>query len=701
MSRERTVRIKMKWVWFLCLLPAAVGANDYSPLRYNIPFSLAVPGPAARTRTALSFSGPLRPQTFLTAASQTAADLEQGTLGDITVGSNIKEMTPDMRRLYDDSDHDLTAEAENAPLEVVRSYEDPAERRHDLPGALGIIQTMKKSNRWAKPAAVVMILDGGFKTRFAYKVLSEGWAGLTRLPGKRYRNLRHIVLVNMLTILRMLPEGLERYVGLASSDNFIFLGQATLGRILLNDSRGIRPLLERASVVKGAARMKLLTERDRQRLERLKTQPEKWTEEEVKAALAERWTDVARQISEAKLEQVGVIGVDSAGKMTGFLEKANRLEIIRFSYQHGGVLYKNAFQEFLDKRFAARLMERFIAEKAETDGFQTLDQFPIGYMQTVYQSQFTSPREWDRLCPSKENLKVAPQDWRRIREIVKELFEEEQQQGRGEVCVFDFGQGHLRAHLGDLEEWNTFLNWAVTNPLIREMLGMRVTGKLDPATVRLIRPDDVDFSDGTKIRISQNAYVERTIISGGGALIVEDGALLSSVRIHIPAGKELVVRRGVKIMESELDLSQMGVELEPNTIVERVFPVPGVTGRLIARSEERVTVLKIGGQAHLARNLRPIQFAGKNVGELIPSQEQWLELQRRHPEYLSQYPYEKVKGRELIELADQNLGGLSFRPAQRQVDYLWMQEQVKRLQEGIDADVTRKHPSDPGVLESL
>ena len=89
--------------------------------------------------------------------------------------------------------------------------------------------------------------------------------------------------------------------------------------------------------------------------------------------------------------------------------------LIQKSYENGGSLYKNAFFEIFDKYIMKLYMEKLSSIKAKTriegQKIDKLDELPVSFMQSVYQSRFTDDDQWEALKPGNIHL----DDWKEIK----------------------------------------------------------------------------------------------------------------------------------------------------------------------------------------------------------------------------------------------------------------------------------------------
>jgi len=412
--------------------PVAGGASADQPTAAEIELGLAyhlathplagaqeVPSDDARLQAA---QDGLSAERFLHVVRETRRGLRDGAYGQVIVGSNIKEMVAGMRTLYERSD-DRLQESYADHVRVIRSIEQPDERKHDLPGGLGVVKQIiaTAGEDWVT-RPVVMVTDGGFKTRFSYKVLSEGYAGLSWLPGGQYENLRETGLINTLAVMRLLPDGLTRFLGWSASDNFVFLGRAAIGGIPLTDTVRLTEKLHDASIVKGAVKVVLLTPGDLETLKAIADSSEPWTVDLIQRTLGEeRWAQIAQLIDAEKLTQLGALAVSEEGELLAFLEKESSLgKVVRLYYDFGGSLYKNPFIELPEKRFIARLLNALQAQPAQTPGVGTLDRLPVSYMQSVYASRFVNEADWmtAKPKPAPGDPEIAGEDWDGIKRSV-------------------------------------------------------------------------------------------------------------------------------------------------------------------------------------------------------------------------------------------------------------------------------------------
>ncbi|MHA1608923.1 MAG: HEAT repeat domain-containing protein, partial [Candidatus Njordarchaeales archaeon] len=613
------------------------------------------------TPSSLTFSS------FLKFARGTMQALAEGRLS-VSYGYNIKEMIEGMRRLYEVSNQELN-EKYNQHIRFVPSIEKPTERKHDFPGGLGIIEKFLEEIKDLKEQILIMVTDGGFKTRFAYKILSEGYNGLMRLPGGEFDFMREMVMGMLLSFMRLIPGAEKNFIGWAASDNFVVLGKANIGGTPLSETQKIVEKIKDASIIKGGSKIALLTEEDLKAIEEgIINQGRAFNLGGLQDVLGkERLEEILRVIEREKLKDLGMLAVDEEGKMTGvkgkmvaFLEKEkNPVRLIQLFYQYNGTLYKNPFLELVDKEFFTELYRRLHSQEAHTADIGTLDRLPVSFMQCMYQSRFVTLEEWMKI----KHEKVDDRDWQNMKVIIDQVFEEFNQQGKGQIYVVDFGEGSLWVDLANLDSFNRFLNSIIENENVREALGGSLTN-IDEETTYI--------SPQVNLKIHPTSYIENTVILGEGDLEIEEGVLLSGVILEVK-GKLLIPKR-TKILLSDL----RGVSLEfkgEDTIIDRYFIESG--DALITRTNERVGTLKIQDRFTQARNILSLPFKGKKIEDL--GKDAFEELKSQHPEYLSQFDFEESKDKEPIALTDRNLAGLDFNTAQKKVDYLWMYERIRKL----------------------
>jgi len=189
----------------------------------------------------------------------------RGLFKGVVYGVNMKLFDVDVPRrttpqgmgeVYERSNRRMQTKYGQA-FEVVENQELPTQRPNDLAGVMGILEKIMKLLSEGRPDSwlnriVIFVTDGGKKTRFATKILSEGYAGLSRLPGHYYENIREFALVNTLELLDRIPGGLKRFLAWTGSDNMLIPGDdANIGGVLLSDTEKIHKKIVNASVVKG------------------------------------------------------------------------------------------------------------------------------------------------------------------------------------------------------------------------------------------------------------------------------------------------------------------------------------------------------------------------------------------------------------------------------------------------------------------
>ncbi|MCK4463334.1 MAG: hypothetical protein KAU58_03380, partial [Candidatus Omnitrophica bacterium] len=294
----------------------------------------------------------------------------------ILLGYNVKAFTEAMPGLYESANDILRSRYPRAGdlLNILGSIEDPGERQHDMPGFMGIMEKLQSelTSEQYRNSLVLAITDGGSKTRFGYKILSEGYAGLLRLPGNRIANMRELAALTLIATMDYLPGGIMRFVGWNASDNFAILGNASIGNITLNNWEALDEKLSDAAVVKGGVKVQLFDENTARVINGL---GENTTLKEIEGAIGkEKMANIILTIEEEHLEELGALAVNKDGKLTAFIEKEkDRAKLIRLYAKHGGELYKNPFLELLDKDFALMLFNKLRQTPAVSPGIGTLD----------------------------------------------------------------------------------------------------------------------------------------------------------------------------------------------------------------------------------------------------------------------------------------------------------------------------------------
>ena len=692
-------------------------------------------GAAARLNALVRDDDQLTATEYQAHVLDTMRSLRDGGMGTVVYGLNAKKFNEDiaksdtkldMAEVYKRANRRLTQKY-GGHIKAVPSWERRTERPHDMPGLMGILEQVigQKGTEW-RDQSVVIVPDGGKKTRFATKILSEGYSGLTRLFGGLYENIREFAFINALATLRYLPDGFQRFVAVVGSDQMRKLGKgAGIGGISLKDKNRLAERLKDASVINGGARIELLTPQEITLLDKISYLHE-WTEEMVggvlknipalshgkdgKPEFPNRWEELKKIIDREKLTQLGMLSGSRDGLMTGFMEKEENLGmLIRLFYEttkKNEYLYKNPFDFNLDKRFAERVLKALKNRQSKTlsttQSLKTLDQLGVSFMQTAFQSHFVNSEQWMKIRIDTKQTKIEEADWRALKEVIDEVWTQEAADGFGKIYVLDYGADYRWMDVADLREWNAFLNTAVADDDVRASLGLKPGIEIDQETVHLDGQLEIkgDAEPGT-------LYIERVSVTGGGTLIVVRGnthdkansngdrTLISNVHFHVPQGQILIVDAGAKILDSDIDQrTTTRVNIAPGSLVERVFSISqeglALVPELWARPDERVTVLQVlddGGMVRktgLVRSLISYPFTKKALKSFDPVV--WERLRARNPEYLGNIGWGDVAS-DFYGNPDPALGGYSTADAQPHASYVWQDNMVRALDTRIDKSV--------------
>lgn len=647
----------------------------------------------------------------------------------VRVAYNIKRFVAGMESLYGRADDWLRRRYGTDRVKITRSIEKPDERKHDFPGFLGIVGRLIEDVGDIQRERIVVVSDGGSKTRPGGVTLAYGYAGLWPLLGPAYDSLRDFGMLMTATIGDALPGGLAKWIGWTASDNLVILGaNPAIGAKRLGALNGDD--LRDASVIKGGARViDFLTQSDIDALNAVEAfnQPDEWwlsPQERVRAALgAEAWDRIKEKIRYEKLSDLGTLAADMSGRMVAFTEKEKDARIlVRMFYEaarNHQVVYKNPFLEFLGKDLSLALHDVMSRTSSIGSPGKTLDQLPVSYMQTVYQSHLTTERYWELIWEiadtkakkaGKQGNPIHHDDWMKYRELVERVFERERAAGRGEIYVLDYGNDYIWEDVGNLEQWRDALSRFAQLPRLRALFGISSN-----------RQGRISLSATS--RVSDQAYLENVEVSGEGHLVVTEKAALKNVRLNIPKGRIVYVGKNAVLEEVDIDLSTLVgdssgastfLRFGDNSISQRVFtegltadPVIGVS----IPADTFLTTLKVDGTVRSYQNLvrvpkdfsdstdngdiqrkRAVAFKEETLGSIVGSEASWEQWKKRYP-FLPQVPFEDVKSKDFFSIPDPQLNGKTFTQAQEKgVDFTWSDKRTHELREALSGHTNGNSP---------
>jgi hypothetical protein len=644
---------------------------------------------------------------FVGLVARKMRQLRDGQEREVHLIYNNKNMIRGMQTAIIDVDNARLSKKYNGHIDFRGVGENVNERTNDFAGLMGIYKKHLKANVQdileGRAGLWVLVPDGGFKTRFLGKGLTEGYTSQTTLPGTIYGNEREAVFLHTLVLADFIPSA-ERYIWLNGNDNLFYFGDAHIGGVALDSTPAGRAKLEEAlkgmSLLNGGPRIELLDEADKHALAKLSDEG-KWTDAMVRSALDEdrpgRWDEILQAIEAGKLYEIGLYAATRDGEMTDFREKIDKNpELVKFVFEvenRKELAYANPFQQVIDPRLWQKIYDdshQIMAKTQEIEGL-SLDNLMASYMTVIFQARMIhnkclddpddGRRQWNDLTRLRGS--IHPDDWAAIYDVSNRAWDAEVREGRGKIKILDFGPHHYWVDLAHLSAYRQFI-WQTASsarPEDRRRFGMHEEA-MDRTTVKTV---------GTgQIRLSEygDAYLDRVIATNvevnvqGGS--VDQPTFVENVIFTGRPGMNDVINipPGAIIRNCNINLNHFTFSLpDGRAIVENVFPIGGVR-EVSARNDERVGVLvDFENVAELNRSVISLP-PGKIIGDLMENAG-YQRFQQLHPELLSNIPYEQAKSETLLTLPI-TFRGKAFKPAQRLLNYPRMRAMVRELDTRIN-----------------
>ncbi|MBN1586566.1 MAG: hypothetical protein JW937_03950, partial [Candidatus Omnitrophica bacterium] len=430
---------------------------------------------------------------------------------------------------------------------------------------------------------VVLMTDGGFKTRLGVYTLLYGYNGL--MPLLRGMNFQELQMLTLKVVSSLLPdEARADFLMWAASDQFLLLGGMTLGDKPLSEAdwsrvalagTGVKQDLMNAGEIEAVGRV--FADFGLEEVQRAAEQRDDAVLAQIAGALATAAPDVVRKHRE-ELSSLGVFVADpDTGEVKWFWEKPKGdwglVKLALMAHENGGQIFANGMLQFnglemsrsLNAGMSARqsnYLKLTVQGKVPEQDLR-LDAFAVGFHDLMFQSMFMSKPEWMALAQSKVAGFDDPQlayaytkDWEALWDVKESVRADWERAGKF-IAGLDLGEGGSWMDTGKPPQMQAMFKQLAETDLGRRMMGIELgvnNSSLGGVTL------DADESQTS---------IENTIVTGEGTLRLLPGAKLVDSVIHIPAGVTLVIGANGYVGESHITV-QSDVVIGEAVVLEQV-----------------------------------------------------------------------------------------------------------------------------------